>query len=309
MRLLKIVIFFIILIFLTAIGCSKKNEHKSSGFIDVEGARLQYIIEGKGKNLLIPHDRLLMSRVISKNLRNHFRIIFVDTRCEVPHKNGFDVNKVTLKTLVDDVEHVRKILGLKRVIFFGHSIWGFLALEYSRQYPQNTSHVILNATPPGFPESIEEYMKKANEYWESYASDERKTILKQNWEKLPKDALSKLSKSDAEILTNITNGPMYWYDPKYDCSWLYEGAFWNPAYKLYEIIMSNYDIGSGEKINMPIFLSLGRHDYVVPYILWDTQKEKLPTLSYNLFERSGHFPMLEEQELFDKKLIEWIKNN
>jgi pimeloyl-ACP methyl ester carboxylesterase len=31
--------------------------------------------------------------------------------------------------------------------------------------------------------------------------------------------------------------------------------------------------------------------------------------SYNLFEKSGHFPMVEEQELFDKKLIEWIKRH
>jgi len=41
--------------------------------------------------------------------------------------------------------------------------------------------------------------------------------------------------------------------------------------------------------------------------LWDDYKDKLPNLSYNLFEKSGHYPQLEEQDLFDKKLIAWIK--
>jgi len=40
----------------------------------------------------------------------------------------------------------------------------------------------------------------------------------------------------------------------------------------------------------------------------DDYKDKLPNLSYNLFTKSGHFPFLEEQELFDTKLIEWIHN-
>ena len=32
-----------------------------------------------------------------------------------------------------------------------------------------------------------------------------------------------------------------------------------------------------------VFLSLGRHDYSVPYISWDEFKGKFPSLSYNLF--------------------------
>ena len=107
---------------------------------------------------------------------------------------------------------------------------------------------------------------------------------------------------------------MYWYDPTYDCSWMLEGYYanvevWN---HLCNVIMTDYDITKGDQIKTPVFLSQGQHDYVVPYTLWDDinekVKNKLPNLSYNQFERSGHFPMLEEQELFDKKLIEWISS-
>ena len=153
-----------------------------------------------------------------------------------------------------------------------------------------------------------------NKFWETHASDERRMILKQKWERLPADTLSKLSPSDADILRYITNGPMYWYDPTYDCSWIFEGVYWNVEVwnHLFNVIMADYDITKGDQIKTPVFLSQGRHDYVVPYTLWDDVKEKLkdklPNLSYNLFEKSGHYPMLEEQALFDKKLIAWIKN-
>ena len=72
-------------------------------------------------------------------------------------------------------------------------------------------------------------------------------------------------------------------------------------------LLREYDVArrmSG--VRTPVFLALGRYDYVLPYRAWDDRKEALPNLSYNLFERSGHFAMLEEQALFDKKLIEWI---
>ena len=63
------------------------------------------------------------------------------------------------------------------------------------------------------------------------------------------------------------------------------------------------------KIITPVFLALGKYDFVCPFYLWDSDKDRLPNLSYNLFEKSGHFPMLEEQELFDKKLTDWVKSH
>jgi hypothetical protein len=41
--------------------------------------------------------------------------------------------------------------------------------------------------------------------------------------------------------------------------------------------------------------------------LWEEPRQKLADLTYNLFERSGHYPMLEEQATFDANLIEWLQ--
>jgi len=80
------------------------------------------------------------------------------------------------------------------------------------------------------------------------------------------------------------------------------------ANQVFGVVFAAYDITTGYPISTPIFLALGRHDYVVPYYLWDDHKDKLKSLSHNLFEKSGHWAMLEKQELFNRKLIEWISS-
>ena len=278
----------------------------ASGFVDVAGARLTYFIEGEGIPCITATDGLLMSRALSKQLRKHFRFIFFNSRVNVQHEKSFKIDSITMDTLVDNIEQVRKALDLDKICVLGHSIAGLLALEYARKYPMHTTHVIMHGTPPNFSSDADDIKAR---YWRSHASPKRKAIYKQKWDDMPEDTLSILSPSDADILRYITDGPKIWYDPEYDPSWLFEGVFWNVEVwdQIFNVIMKEYDISQGSLINTPVFLALGRHDYYTVPPWWDDEKSKLPNLSYHLFEKSGHYPMLEEQVLFDSLLIEWIK--
>lgn len=296
---------------LTGCGKAEKLEERveevqTSGYVNVDGFKLRYHIEGAGVPCMVVGDALTPARALSKELRKHFRFIFMDSRMTVQCDKSVEIEKITMDTLIDDIEQVHKALGLNKICVLGHSISGLLALEYARKYPEHASYVIMHGTPPYYNTKFKEIVA---ENWEVHASDERKRILKQNWEKLPKDTLSSLSPSDADILKYITDGPKIWYDPTYDASWLLKGAYWNVEVwnHLFEVIMAKYDLTKEDKIKTPVFLALGRNDFLVPYYVWNEFKDKLPYISYNLFEKSGHYPMLEEQELFDKKLIEWIK--
>ena len=163
-----------------------------------------------------------------------------------------------------------------------------------------------------YPCGLAKGSRASDEFWELDASDERKMILKKNWENINEEAMKNLSPSEAFIKTYVTNGPKYWHDPTYDCSWIWEGVEVNMDVinHLFSAIFNEYDITeSFPRIKSPVFLALGRYDYVVPYTLWDDVKEDFPNLSYNLFEKSSHTPQLEEQEIFDKKLIDWIKSH
>jgi len=77
--------------------------------------------------------------------------------------------------------------------------------------------------------------------------------------------------------------------------------------RLFGEMFQTYDLAQGPaEIAVPVLIAHGRYDYSVPYTLWDEHRHKLPRHTYALFEKSGHTPSLEEPELFDHALLEWV---
>ena len=291
-------------------GCRKYGELekrvvKSSGIVSVEGAELRYVMEGKGTPLVAIGSSYYLPRAFSQQLRQHFKLICIDTRWYALTNTLEDISKITMDTLVDDIEQVRKTLGFDKIAVLGHSAYGLWALEYARRHPEHATHVIMHGTPNYCNPNTQKVRK---EYWEYHASNERKEIYKRKREEF-EAMLSSLSPSEAVIMNNVKNGPKFWYDPTYDCSWLWEGVTLKVDIldHYFDVIIPDYDFTKGDQITTPVFLALGKYDYICPYHLWDGYKDKFTNLSYNLFEKSGHWPMLEEHALFDKKLIAWIK--
>jgi len=311
----KILILGISIVFLL-VGCGKKGAKKgnedalqqeTSGVVLVEGAELHYVIEGKGTPCLVLGHLESERRILSQELRNHFRFVFVDLRHEARSGSSLEISKLTLDTYLDDIDKVRRTLSLDVAAVFGHSIHSYIALEYARKYPKNTSHVIMTGNTP-----YRGTGKVVDDFWESDASPERKMVLKENLEKIEEDELDRMSPKERVVKTYLTMTPKLFYDPRYDLSWIYEVVESNQKISnhLFQVIFKDYDIAKRPgRVETPVFLAIGRYDYLWPYFLWDDRKDILPNLSYNLFEKSGHFPMVEERELFDKKLIEWIKGH
>jgi pimeloyl-ACP methyl ester carboxylesterase len=102
--------------------------------------------------------------------------------------------------------------------------------------------------------------------------------------------------------------PKLWYNPDYDPLWIYEVIESNPDVNLFSLL-KDYDIAKRSgTVTTPVFLAVGRYDYLCPYLLRDDRKDMLPKLTYNPFVKSGHFLMIEEKDRFDRKLIEWLNS-
>jgi proline iminopeptidase len=291
-----------------AFGCDEREIGSSSGIVPVDGVELPYVVEGNGIPLLVTCDPGVAQRAFSLELRSHLRFVFMEPRVGIKHERHIDYTTITMDTLVDDIERVRTHLELENIAVLGHSICGILALEYARRYPTNVSHVIMIGTPPGWNPGM---TAKTENYWNTHASEERQEVLSQNRGALSQESLDQMTSSDAAIAEYLANAPEYWHDPKYDASWLFEGSYWNVEgwNHLISAMMADYDATAGGEVKAPIFLALGKDDYVVPPVLWDNVRSRFPTMNYMVFERSGHFPHLEQQELFDQTLLAWIVNN
>ncbi|HKY29106.1 MAG TPA: alpha/beta hydrolase [Pyrinomonadaceae bacterium] len=268
-----------------------------------DGTKLRYVVEGSGVPCIVVNG-IHYRPVFSKDLRRHLKLVFVDFRNSSEAEAATKLDDITLDTLLDDIDQVRKALGVDRVAVMGHSLPSLIALEYARKYPEHTSHVILIGAPP--------FMippKESEAFWESDASEARKLANKRNLERISDEDLKKATLRNMWKLMFVRNGARYWYDASYDSSWMLEGIAPNMKFIPHVFsLFTGYDVRNRTpRVTRPVFLAVGRYDYLVPYHTWDGRKDSFPNSAYHLFEKSGHYPMFEEPALFQKKLLEWLR--
>ena len=281
---------------------------EDTGVVEVEGARLQYRIEGQGPPCLVVGSSIYYPRAFSPGLRDHLRLIFVDLRHFAVCDPAVTPGRITIDTYAGDIERVRQTLELGDVVVMGHSIHGAIALEYARRFPAHVRGVVAIDAPP---RGSNEFRPAADRFWEADASAERKGILARRLAELTPELLATLSPGEVAMRRNAALGPRNWYDPSYDGSWLWEGVVPDMlvTQRLFGELFATYDLAQGPgAITMPVLVAHGRYDYVVPYTLWEEHRHKLPRNTYALFERSGHTPPFEEPERFDQTLLAWVRD-
>jgi len=278
---------------------------RSKSTVTVDGTPISYSVEGEGLPCLVVNGSLY-PKTFSEKLKKHFRFVFVEYRNMYVSDPPADVPKITLDTLVDDIEQVRQKLGYEKIAVLGHSVPGFIAPEYARKYPQHVSHIILIAMPPRW---TEEYQRESQDFWKADASQERKAVFQHNQKENTEERLKGMPPGEAWAVNYNANSPMYFYDPSYDSRWLWEGIEFNRDFvnHLLGKILAGHDISDiFLKIKVPVFLALGRYSYITPYHSWDAIMKTSPNITFGLFEKSGHYPMLEEADLFDEKIMAWM---
>jgi proline iminopeptidase len=278
------------------------------GTITIDGVRLNYVAEGKGTPCLVIGSSVYYPRIYSQQLRKSLRLYFVDMRWYVSDKGLSPLSGYTIQSIADDIETIRKALKLKKIIIIGHSIHGDIVLDYARRYPANVSHVVAIGNPAIYGS---EEANDAMLAFRKNAEPDRMETLRKNWE-ASRDSINELNPTDRFIQTYVTNGPLYWYDYTYDCSALWQGVEVNMdvANHLFQKLYTNYDVGASTMvIAQPVYIMLGKHDYLVPYTTWKPTYSNMPKMKLTFFEKSGHTPPFEEPEFFDQQLISWIKSN
>jgi proline iminopeptidase len=153
-------IFIAILLLSAALsGCARRStEHGPSpgvypmreGFVDANGVLIYYKTLGSGKPLMIlhggpgaSHDYFLPYLL---PLARHHKLVFIDERGSGRSQKLEDPSGYTVQAMAEDVEAVRKTLGLGTIDLLGHSYGGALAQTYALKYQEHLSHLILAST-------------------------------------------------------------------------------------------------------------------------------------------------------------------
>lgn len=286
----------------------KKETRNDSGTVKSGKFTLKYTIEGSGTPALIIGSAVYYPRIFSHTLRNHLQLIFTDHRGFAQSAEPTDIADFTLDILLDDIEKIRQELGLGRVIIIGHSGHGYMALEYAKKYPDYVSHVVLIGMGP---DQGPINHQAAEQYWQDSVCPERKKVLEENLQHLPQEL--EAHPQNRFITFCIRLGAKSWFNFDFDATPLWQGVQVNMHMidYVWGTIFRDIDITQGlETFNKPIFLGLGKYDFLVaPFFSWNTIKPKFKNLTIRLFEQSSHTPQFEEPELFDQELLTWLKKN
>jgi proline iminopeptidase len=230
-------------------------------------------------------------------LSDRFRLVYVDLRGS--GQSTGDPADLTFDLLAEDLEAVRRALGVERIAVLGHSILGVLAIEYGRRCPGSVSHVITAGAPPYG--DMARISTQATAFFEQDASEERKQVLR--------ESLAGLT-ADAPLKQHLAaQGPMRFFDPCFDAAPLFEAMVPRPQLVMHVMgkLAPGWDVTvDASSLRVPIFLAHGRYDYTVPYLLWEDIPSRLPNATFELFERSGHQPFFEEPDRFAETLTNWF---
>lgn len=283
---------------------NQPSETPTAGQVEVDGSKLDYVVQGEGQPCLVIGSSVYYPKTFSAGLRQHLRMYFVDMKWFAKDYAPENLDTVNIQTIVEDVEQIRRQLGLEKPIILGHSIHGTIALEYAKKYPGKVAAAVAIGSPSQFGNAF--FTQKAAELWET-ASEERKDIQRQNWGEMTE--IDRLTGKEKTAAAYNRASPQYWYDPHYDANWLWDGMTVHTEVTdhLFATVFSDYDMfESSWEIPVPVLVALGKYDYVIPYTLWSFSYQHIPDFTLVLFEKSGHTPQLEEPEAFDRELIRWL---
>ncbi|MCG7392354.1 alpha/beta hydrolase [Microvirga sp. ACRRW] len=278
------------------------------GTLSSGGFELAYSVEGHGMPAIVIGSAVYYARVFSKGLRQSLQLIFMDHRGFAKSSRDMKPEDYTLDVVLDDIDLVRRHLGHEKVIVIGHSGHGYMALEYAKRYPSHVSHVVMIGTGPSHSAAHQEASER---YWQESVCPERKAKLASDLALLPGEIEAAPDKRFITFCIRL--GAKSWYDHTYDATLLWEGVHVNmPVFDhLWGETFRDLDVQKGlDKLDIPVFLALGRYDYLVaPYATWDAYRGSFRDLTVRVFEKSGHTPQLEESELFDAELLEWLSSS
>lgn len=261
-----------------------------------DGTTLHYDVVGKGEPVVVlsggPGFSPDYLHSMTDGLRDRYAFILL-------HQRGtgrsvipvYDANALSLDTLVEDVDALRKELKKETLTIAGHSFGGILSMMYARKYPARVAALALIDSGGPTLKSV----AKFNANLEARFSDEDRAKIRE-WSD-PETMKENRRQAILEITRAKT--PAYFAERRkalplmdaMDEQSFHDGVFWSVVPQ-----MMSLDLRAGlEKVKAPVLVLHGRHD---PLQSAEEVHETFPGSKLEILEEAGHFPWIEQPERF-----------
>ena len=281
------------------------------GFVQTKDAKLFYRTLGRGQPLIVVHggpgltqDYLLpqMYKLAESNF-----VVFYDQRGCGRSTGDINSETMTTETFINDIEAIRQAFNFDKISILGHSWGGFLAMQYAISHPEHVHTMILSNAMPASSEElalfIQEYMKRTAPYQEKLDHIRNSQAFK---------------KGDPQIVEHYYRiiFRTYCYSPEHaDLLNLYmtptasingSQVAENIRKNVFEKSFNLHD--SLKTLKIPTLILHGDAD-PIPSSTMQNLHKSISHSSYILMKNCGHFPYVENPDMYFKYIKEFLHRN
>jgi len=242
-------------------------------------------------------------------LEPQLRMVYYDQRgsgkSERPASGDY-----AIATLVEDVEALRRTLGVPELALVGHSFGGLLALEYAARYPESVSHLVFVS---GLWDTNLQCRLRAQRLAqlrpEAYARVAGDTIASDGTRRSPCDVeFAALRGAEREAYNTEMMFPNPAVSARIDSVNAAHGVrnTGEMGRALFSSGLLTYRFTAFDRLTMPVLVIAGRHDGAAQPAGLRELARRLPNARFVEYERSGHFVYLDEPERFARDLADFI---
>ena len=278
-------------------------KHPPGAYANVNGIKLWYETEGQGEPLVLvpggPGDPHTVFHLFFSRLADRQRIIYFDEYGVGKSDRAESKSEYSFARDVENLEGLRKALGLSKMNLLGQSYGGMVAQAYALTYPQFVDRLIL----------IDSFY--SGDMWQANddnANREMQTQYPEVWAKVMQlRAMGQRSSSPEhqELYESVPLGLFYFYDAA-KASLLPDDPSTADVYFAIAGEDADFVIGGDiakldfrsdlRKLTMPMLIMAGRYDRI-SQPEWSVKFQTYaPQAEFLMMEQSGHFPWIEEPE-------------
>lgn len=216
----------------------------------------------------------------SLELQDVAQLVFIDHRgCGQSKKTK--QKDYTLENNIEDVEALRKYLGLDQICILGTSYGGMVAQGYAIKYPKHLAKLILVATTPSH-----RFMDDAKKFLEEHATPKQLAISKHLWEgtfKNHKHIIEFFKKTDSIYSTTAKKNRKKSYSKS--------KTIWSPEAlnQGFRTSLRTFDfIPKLKNIKCPTLILAGERDWICHPYQAKIIAKNIPHSQLKIFKKCGH---------------------
>jgi len=231
-------------------------------------------------------------------LADAMQLVYFDHRGQ-GRSGRSDPARYTLDENVEDMEALRRHLGLGSVVSIGTSYGGMVAMAHAARYPEAVSKLILIVTA-----AYSGFMPRAEQFVRDYGTAEQRRACERLW-----SGTFEMAEQMADYYAAM--GPLYSrrYDPAAEAvrgRAIYAPEPLNRAFGPGGVLRS-FDLRPEiARIAVPTLVLAGRHDWICPPEFSEEIHRLIPGSQLHIFEGSSHTVRADEPDALNAAIREFV---